>query len=394
MAIPGNSAGINPGKDRENQIIELVRQIVQSSSLSLYADLWAKAGFTITRSYTPTEYAPASLLFSSTRSYDQVANFHISENWSEEAAAWRLVDLIMPLLTTKQYQAHFDLWAKAGFHITPVPADPVENRQFKPNFFLLGAAKCGTTTLHRYLGEIPAVCMSLPKEPFFFEAEYELGLEHYRRKYFKHWNGEYIIGDARHRNLYLPFVAQSIWNVNPQAKLVVCIRNPIERAYSHWWHWYSRKIESLGFEQAVQEDIERIQANWRTETPHEIAVYKEVLDSTGKGIYRSYIDSGYYYRQICRYLDYFPNDQIKIILFDDLQQRPYFVIKELESFIGTDYYGQDNFLTKKENPHSPESNDFKRMPISPKFRTFLNDHYQEHNVKLAHLINKDLSHWQ
>ena len=117
--------------------------------------------------------------------------------------------------------------------------------QFLPNLFILGAAKCGTWTLHGCLAAQAQVCMSDPKEPFFFEAQFEQGLDHYHRTYFGHWNGERLIGESRHRNLYLPYVPERIHRVSPEARLIVMVRNPIERAYSHWWHWYSRGFERL-----------------------------------------------------------------------------------------------------------------------------------------------------
>jgi hypothetical protein len=322
-----------------------------------------------------------------------VPQFQLPQTWAEEATAWELITIIVPFLINQQYKHHFDLWADAGFHITPIPAPKVENPKFKPNLFLLGAAKSGTTWLHTFFDKIPDIAMSKPKEPFFLEAEYELGLEHYHRRYFSHWNGEPIIGDARHRNLYLPFVAKRIAALNPNAKLVICVRNPIERAYSHWWHWYARGIEDLDFEQAVQEDLARIEAGWSGGTEHEMDVYKATLDATGKGIYRSYIDSGYYYQQIERYLIHFPQHQIKIILFDDLEHSPFTVSKELEAFLGTDYYTPENFTPQAINTAEPE-NTRKRTPISTTFRTFLQNHYQAHNSQLAQLINRDLSHWQ
>lgn len=377
----------------ENRVIKLVRQITQNSSLSLYAGIWSKAGFTITLNYYLTRYKTPPLCFSSTPLSLQVSQFQLPQTWAEEAAAWELTTLIPPFLISQQYKNHFDLWAKAGFHITPIPAPKVENPKFKPNFFLLGTAKSGSTMLHTLFDKIPDIAMSKPKEPFFFEAEYELGLEHYRKRYFSHWNGEPITGDARHRNLYLPFIAKRIAALNPNAKLVICLRNPIERAYSHWWHWYARDVEDLDFEQAVQEDLARIEAGWSGGTAHEMDVYKATLDATGKGIYRSYIDSGYYYQQIERYLIHFPQKQIKIILLDDLQQSSHTVIKELEAFLGIDYYTPVNFNSQAINPALPE-NTRKRTPITAAFRAFLQNHYQTHNAQLAHFINRDLSHWQ
>lgn len=54
------------------------------------------------------------------------------------------------------------------------------------------------------------------------------------------------MGESRHRNLYLPYVPVRIHNFNPEAKLVAVLRNPAERAASHWWHWRSRGLEQLG----------------------------------------------------------------------------------------------------------------------------------------------------
>lgn len=103
-----------------------------------------------------------------------------------------------------------------------------------PSFFILGAAKCGTTSLHAYLGQHPDVCVSDPKEPFFFEAEFDRGATYYFNRYFSHWAGERIVGEARHRNLYMPYIPERILRFNPRARLIICVRNPTERAISHW----------------------------------------------------------------------------------------------------------------------------------------------------------------
>ena len=379
----------SPAPDRgpEYQIIEFVHQILQNDSLLSYTDIWSLAGFTITLNYADRKDAIREIQFDSPPSISEV------DSRPGDSSAWRLTDLVPPLIYTKQYKRYFELWSEAGFHITPLPIPPVEIPGFTPNLFILGAAKSGTTTLHRFLSRIPAICMSNPKEPFFFEAEYELGLEHYRRRYFAHWKGEPIIGEARHRNLYLPFIARRIFAVNPDAKLIVSVRNPIERAYSHWWHWYSRDVEDLDFEQAVRNNLERIKSGWRIDLPQEIKAYQQSLDWTGKGIYRSYVDSGYYFEQIAQYLKYFPKEQIKVVLFDNLQQDLYSLLKDLETFIGVEYYHRENFVPENALPSLPEGNRLKKT-ISPEFRALLQEHYREHNSKLAKFLDIDLSHWQ
>ena len=72
------------------------------------------------------------------------------------------------------------------------------------------AAEAGTTSLYYYLSQHPDICMSHPKEPMYFWAEYESGSDFYLGKYFKHWNGQSHVGEASHRNLFFPFVPSRI----------------------------------------------------------------------------------------------------------------------------------------------------------------------------------------
>jgi hypothetical protein len=299
---------------------------------------------------------------------------------------------------------------------------------FTPNFFILGAAKCGTTTLHWYLKNHEDICLSVPKEPFFFEAYFEEGLAFYQNNYFSHWKGEKIIGESRHRNLYLPYVPQRIHTVNPNAKLLVLLRNPTERAYSHWYHNFARKSEELDFKQAIAQDFDRIQRGLDCSTASEIAAhvrklpraapYKEI----GLGLYRTYIDSGYYINQIERYLDLFPSSQLKVLFFEDLINNPEQLISEVFAFLEID--GQDFKLkTKNHNDHSklplgltpyalllknivPNLGNLFRIRYLKRTSSYdffkeennetldwLRDHYKPYNVALQDFLKRDLEQW-
>ena len=101
----------------------------------------------------------------------------------------------------------------------------------RPNFLILGAGKSGTNSLYHYLGQHPDVFLSTPKEPFYFEAEYEKGLKFYWDTYFNGWNGQRAVGEARVANLFLPYIPQRIKESLPQSKLIVTLRNPTHRAH-------------------------------------------------------------------------------------------------------------------------------------------------------------------
>ncbi len=293
----------------------------------------------------------------------------------------------------------------------------------KPNFLILGAAKCGTTSLYYYLSQHPDVYMSDPKEPFFFEAEYDKGMEYYWKKYFSGWHGEKAVGEARHRNLYLPYVAPRIKESIPDAKLIVVVRNPVDRAYSHWWHWYSRNEEPLSFEDAIYMDLKRIESGITFEGEEGARLWSRNLNpKTGKTKFRTYIDSGYYAQQIKRYLNLFPESHIKVIFLEDLQHNPQFVVSEVWKFIGVDpeYTLKDLMPQNISNTKAIEiakmvarftkfyklvpqkskrkilmylSNIGRRAEMNKITRLWLIDHYYQHNRELEKLVNRDLSHW-
>ncbi len=293
----------------------------------------------------------------------------------------------------------------------------------KPDFFVLGAAKAGTTSLYYYLNQHPDVYMSEPKEPFFFEAEYDKGLGYYWSKYFAGWHGEKAIGEARHRNLYLPYVASRIKESIPNAKLIVILRNPTDRAYSHWWHWYSNNEEPLPFENAIYEDLKRIEKGITFEGEEGTRLWCRHFDfKTGKNEFRTYLDSGYYAQQLRRYLALFPESQIKIVFLEDLHHDPQRIVSELWGFLGVN----PNYTLKDLTPQSISNtmamkiartvakstkvhkiipkqarkkmlmclaNIGKRPEMNKITRLWLIDHYYQHNRELEKLVGRDLSHW-
>jgi hypothetical protein len=301
-------------------------------------------------------------------------------------------------------------------------------------FFILGAAKCGTSSLYTYLNQHPDIFMSDPKEPVFFEKEYNRGTEYYRKTYFYSWNNERLVGDARHRNLYLPYIPARIFKLFPRSKLIVIVRNPVERAFSHYIHRKIRGTEALSFEDAVLEDLERINSGIFIDSPERIEDYVKNLaeDGAGSNLFRTYIDSGYYAEQIERYLQYFDKNQILVVFLDDLKQNPENVFKEIITFLETPskQYEIDfspvnmkkNFIYSKIQQILSNRVYLKKMVSSlnnqklkhkvlkltnfldikirnnnqtmkPTTRSWLVEHFVKHNEKLEQLTGKDLSHW-
>lgn len=299
------------------------------------------------------------------------------------------------------------------------------------NFFILGAAKCGTTSMHYYLDQHPEIYMSNPKEPLFFESEYEQGLKYYWERYYSGWTGQPFVGEARHRNLYLPYVPARIAKSFPDAKLLVMVRNPVARAYSHYLHRKTHGLEYLSFEKGIELDMERIASGKSFATYEEIEHYKRTVGNGQNTYFRTYIDSGYYAMQIERYLSYFSQDRLHIVFLEDFTRDPMKTYREILGFLGADLSvtGVDFDAKNKRSTRYKESihRIVTRLPLSQKLRqykvyktiarlttdmiqyveyevlgnksmskkteTFLIDHYKEHNRRLEELTKRDLSHW-
>jgi len=272
-----------------------------------------------------------------------------------------------------------------------LPAEwQAEDHFRQPSLFLLGAAKAGTTSLHSYLGQHPDIFMSDPKEPFYFEAEYESGAAFYFNRYFSAWSGQRLVGESRHRNLYLPYVPERIYLHNPDAKLIAILRNPVERAVSHWWHWYSRGQEPLPLKEALQSDEVRIRSGRRFSDPAEIAAYGDTLDAYGKGMYRTYLDSGYYAEQVHRYAARFGSARLHVIMLDDFRRRTRETLAGVFEFLECD----PTLAQKIELTRLNESSFGMLAHVTTDLRSWLLEHYRPHNQKLEQLLNCSLQEWE
>src|SRR3712207_6354190 len=131
-----------------------------------------------------------------------------------------------------------------------------------PNFLIIGAMKSGTTALYYYLEQHPEIYMSPVKEPNFFSSQEQenaadavTDIGTYQHL-FRGVSGEKAIGEASHSYLYEPGAAAEIRRYLPEAKLIAILRNPIDRAYSHFLHMVRSGTEPLDdFAQALQEEV-------------------------------------------------------------------------------------------------------------------------------------------
>lgn len=228
----------------------------------------------------------------------------------------------------------------------------VAGNRLDKHLFILGAARCGTTFLRDLLNQHHQLFMSVPKEPMFFEAEYERGCEWYLSHYFPQHHTGQCTGEARHRNLLLPYIARRIAESVDDPRFVVVLRNPVERTFSHWWHWYSRGVESRSFEAVISLGLEGREFDGLNDD--ELArVYPSTLargePGDGYSRFEAYIASSRYAEQIQRYLYLFGSDRLFVIFHDDLKNDPVSVVRRICEFLKLDPINKINLRSAAKN---------------------------------------------
>ena len=182
-----------------------------------------------------------------------------------------------------------------------------------PNFFIVGAARAGTTSLARYLGAHPQAFIPWVKEVDFFDREdhYKRGVEWYRKQ-FSDFRGEKAIGDASPYYMFIPAAIPRMAALLPGARLIVLLRHPVDRAYSHYWLRRSYKTEKRDFRTAVTEE------------------------SAGTARVPTYLAGSMYCAQLRHICEHYPRDALHIALFEDLMRDPRSVFADACRFLEID----------------------------------------------------------
>jgi hypothetical protein len=293
-----------------------------------------------------------------------------------------------------------------------------------PTFFLVGAMKAGTTSLHRYLAQHPDVFMSPVKEPSYFafsgidltrvpnriteRAREVLDRTAYEELFAA---GEHAParGESSSLYLYVQRVPARIRACVPDARLVAVLREPVARAYSHYLAMVRDGHEKLPFAAALRAEDERVAAGWE-----ELWHYRRI------GRYDECVD---------RYLGNFPREQLLLLLYDDLVADPVAVTQRIFRFLGVDDTFRPDVATRANvgglpavpslyrflSWRHPLKESFKRFiperlrrppvvllrrlllrpppPLPPQVGRELTREYRASVLRLQELLGRDLSHW-
>ena len=285
----------------------------------------------------------------------------------------------------------------------------------KVDFFIVGAPKAGTTSLYHYLNEHSEIEMSSQKEPDFFSDQslqqqklyYDKNRIDTLEKYNSLFEREDVIlrGDSSVSYLFYEDVPHKIITYNPDAKIIIMLRNPIDRAFSHYLMDYSLGLISESFETIIQKQSKHKNANL---------------------FYQQYIQVSEYSKQIKRYLEVFSKENIHFIDYEDFKNDTSDVVNSVFLFLGVNDDFQP-YLKKKYNTYTAPKNSLiryvysfvacrkmvanilsknltktirnlfftsdKKPQLSELTRNFLKKHFESDVRELSELLNKDFTKW-
>ncbi|NNL68032.1 MAG: sulfotransferase [Myxococcales bacterium] len=229
-----------------------------------------------------------------------------------------------------------------------------------PDFLVLGAQKCGTTSFYEFLCGHPQVTPAAEKELHFFDRDWHTGLDAYR-ECFRDEPGT-ITGEATPYYLFHPEVPDRVAKIAPDARFLVLLRDPIDRAYSH--HQMQRRLgrENLTFEAAIEAEPQRL-----------------ATSAANRPRY-SYLARGRYVEQLERWFDRFGRGRFLVLETAALRERPAESASRVADFLGIDAFPADAVW--------PSRGRSSYAPLSPATREALAVHFEPHNEALFRLLGE------
>jgi hypothetical protein len=225
-----------------------------------------------------------------------------------------------------------------------------------PNFFIVGAPKCGTTSLGEYLNQNPDVFFPERKEIHYFDVNTKrdsnshnwIRTEQDYLELYRSVNGEKIIGDATSSYLSDSETPKLIHEQVPNARILISLRNPVKQIFSFYVHRFRDGLEKRNFNDVIIQDLEKIKQN-------------DIKDNIFR--YAMFSDD------VKNYINEFGESKVKIIFFEEWITNINKTLFELESFLEIQNYSKYQILV--ENPHINKNNPLIKISKNPTINTNL-----------------------
>lgn len=255
-----------------------------------------------------------------------------------------------------------------------------------PDFIIIGGQRCGSTSLYRNLTLHPCVVPVPKKEVHYFDIKYTRSINWYRSYFpaksymaYKRWlrKQNCITGEASPYYIFHPAVPKRIVETTPDVKLIAILRNPVDRAYSHYHHEVRRGRETLSFEEAIEREAERLEGE-------EDKLLNDLHYYSFNHHHYSYLSRGIYVEQLKRWMQFFPSQQMMIIKSEDFFHNPPKILKQIFHFLELPDW----------IPEEQEKYNVATYPeMDPSTRKHLLKYFEPHNKSLYELLGVTFDWW-
>ena len=246
-----------------------------------------------------------------------------------------------------------------------------------PDFLVIGAKRCGTTSLYQHLPEHPCISKSPHDNMGFFNDNFHLGVNWYKsffpttftRKKIKSKFGNFLAFDVTTKYMEEESTANNVYQTKPNMKIIIILRNPVDRAYSQYHLSVRQTAERRSFEDVVEENMNRL-----NKESHEHYGRKPKFSVEED----NHLKKGLYALQLRYWLKIFPRENILIVSAEEFESNQQIIYNKIFEFLNISKFEVKN-TKKMEKGNYP--------PMKSETRNLLLDYFRSHNHELFELIN-------
>jgi len=264
--------------------------------------------------------------------------------------------------------------AKALFRSYGILTSPLRRM---PDFLIIGAKRCGTTSLYRHLIAHPQIAPLFPsiehrKGVHYFDRNANRSVAWYRSHFAirRAFGGPALCGEASPYYLHHPYAPQRAAAVAPRAKLIVLLRDPVARAWSHYCDEVKNGREPLPFREAIAAEAERAAVEYER-------LQREPAYASRPYEHLTYVTQGMYAQHLRRWLDVYPRQQVLAVRSEDLFADPAKALESVCSFLGLEDDGPGTFHHLNASPP---------LPTDIEMMDELREQYRQPNAELADVL--------
>ena len=248
----------------------------------------------------------------------------------------------------------------------------IQNRNLKavkvPNFIIIGCQRCGTTSLYTYLAQHPQILTPIKKEMDFFSWHFDRGIDWYLAHFPPMPPGEqFLTGEASPSYFDSREAPERLYSLFPEAKLIVLLRNPVDRAISQFYRLTGLNWEARSLDRVISDEIERLNQN------------PEYIIGEEPG---NYLARGRYIEFIKNWRNFFPPEQLLILKSEDFYAGAAATVKQVLEFLDLPEYQLSEY--QNANPGSYQ-------PVNESIRDWLRDYFRPYNQQLEEYLSTNFN---